>query len=319
MDHLITEAATRLFARYTPAIVRATLRGEADPVWPDLEASGFLDLLVPESQGGAGLPLDDVLPLALAGGRRGVPAPVIATILVRGAMCGEAPAGAIAIAGRGGSDGESIFAADLPNTYRPGWILVADAASARLMPVERASLEGDGWRWPKTVAGVSVVSEVDWLAAGALTGVGMMAGALARVRDDSLRHARERVQFGRPIAGFQAIQQSISQLVEQAALAEAAAAFAFRARGMDALGLDPLRIGVAKTCCGSAAALGSAIGHAVHGAIGMAEEFDLHLFTAILQRGRMLYGSEAYWARVIGEKALLSGRTMLDFVQRDLN
>ena len=53
-----------------------------DP-WPALEASGFLDLLRPEAEGGAGLSLEDLFPLALAVGARPEPPPIIETIVAR--------------------------------------------------------------------------------------------------------------------------------------------------------------------------------------------------------------------------------------------
>ena len=56
--------------------------GSDDP-WPQLVDSGFLDLLRDEAEGGAGLALDDLFPLAVAaGGRIGVP-PVIETMAAR--------------------------------------------------------------------------------------------------------------------------------------------------------------------------------------------------------------------------------------------
>ncbi|MFM8939785.1 MAG: hypothetical protein ACKOEY_07235, partial [Phenylobacterium sp.] len=44
----------------------------ADP-WPELEASGFLDVLRPEAEGGAGLDLSSLFPLAFECGRRAAP------------------------------------------------------------------------------------------------------------------------------------------------------------------------------------------------------------------------------------------------------
>ena len=51
--------------------------------WPQLNESGFLDLLRPEGEGGAGADLAALFPLALAIGRRVDPLPVIQTMLVR--------------------------------------------------------------------------------------------------------------------------------------------------------------------------------------------------------------------------------------------
>jgi acyl-CoA dehydrogenase len=54
----------------------------ADP-WPTLAESGFLDLLRPEAEGGAGLGLEDLFPLALETGRRVDPPAILETIAAR--------------------------------------------------------------------------------------------------------------------------------------------------------------------------------------------------------------------------------------------
>jgi hypothetical protein len=53
-----------------------------DP-WPALVESGFLDLLKAEADGGAGLMLEDLFPLALATGARPTAPPVIQTMVAR--------------------------------------------------------------------------------------------------------------------------------------------------------------------------------------------------------------------------------------------
>jgi len=56
--------------------------GTGDP-WPTLEASGFLDLLRSEDDGGAGLQLSDLFPLAFEIGRRPDAPAVIETMVAR--------------------------------------------------------------------------------------------------------------------------------------------------------------------------------------------------------------------------------------------
>ena len=65
MDTLLVESFERLLqGACTPALVREVERtAEASALWSDIEASGYLDLLIPE-QGGAGL--RDAFPLWLA-------------------------------------------------------------------------------------------------------------------------------------------------------------------------------------------------------------------------------------------------------------
>jgi acyl-CoA dehydrogenase len=57
---MFLEAFTRLLeTRCTPALVRAAAENPAaaDGLRAEIEASGFLDILLPEAEGGAGLPL----------------------------------------------------------------------------------------------------------------------------------------------------------------------------------------------------------------------------------------------------------------------
>ena len=51
MHDLVTATAHRLFSAYTPTLVRALEAGVPDPVWAEIEASGFLDLLAGELGG----------------------------------------------------------------------------------------------------------------------------------------------------------------------------------------------------------------------------------------------------------------------------
>src|SRR4051794_30757592 len=103
MSALLIEPFERLLAdASTPAVVRAVERGgAASALWSRLEASGFLDALVPESAGGAGLTLADAFTLFVAEGRHSVPVPLAETMLVRAVLARAgraAPAGSIAIA-----------------------------------------------------------------------------------------------------------------------------------------------------------------------------------------------------------------------------
>lgn len=72
MSDLIHEQFSRLLDGLDPA----------DP-WPALEESGFLDLLRAEADGGAGLTLAELFPLAMEAGRREAAPPVIQTMIAR--------------------------------------------------------------------------------------------------------------------------------------------------------------------------------------------------------------------------------------------
>jgi alkylation response protein AidB-like acyl-CoA dehydrogenase len=71
---------------FSPARVRAIAAGDPGKTeWDAVDASGFLDALLSEEAGGAGLTLAEVLPLFAALGRHAVPLPVGETMLDRAA------------------------------------------------------------------------------------------------------------------------------------------------------------------------------------------------------------------------------------------
>ncbi len=129
---------------------------------------------------------------------------------------------------------------------------------------------------------------------GALLRSVQMVGALERVRDLSVRYAREREQFGQPLNRFQAVQQQLAELAGLVALAAAAVEEAVA---------EPTgkRIAVAKVVVGAAAGRGAAIAHQVHGAIGFTHEHELHRFTTRLWRWRDEFGTEAVWSEGLGD------------------
>ena len=55
--------------------------------------------------------------------------------------------------------------------------------------------------------------------------------------------------------------------------------------------------------------------HAVHGAIGIAEEYDLQLLSRRLHEWRLADGSEGYWAKVLGEARLADPVSTVDWVR----
>jgi acyl-CoA dehydrogenase len=94
-----------------------------------------------------------------------------------------------------------------------------------------------------------------------------MAGALETALELSVRYATERVQFGRKISQFQAIQHELARFAGEVAAAVAAALSAAGAleRGENAL----LAVASAKIRSAHAAHEGALIAHQVHGAIGV--------------------------------------------------
>jgi len=143
---------------------------------------------------------------------------------------------------------------------------------------------------------------------GALARSLQLVGGLERLLDESVRFAGERVQFGRPIGKFQAIQNMLAVLASETAAAGSAAQAACRAadRG-DAF----FEIAAAKVRAGEAAGIGARIAHQVHGAIGFTYEHALHFTTRRLWSWRAEFGPESLWAMRLGRYVAERGAAAL--------
>lgn len=313
MDNLLVDPFRRLLDDLcTPATVREEeKRPGVATLWRDLEASGFLDALVPEEKGGAGLSVSDAFPLVVVCGEYAMPAPFAETMVARallGARGVETPPGAAI-----------ILAPPSPLTplaRKASHALVPRGARLVLIALEHGETD------PFNVGGcaeaqrgnpvVDVAADgIDLLAWAAALTAADMAGGMARILEMAIRYACEREQFGRPLGKFQAIQQQLAVAAEESVSAHTAARI-----GMSGKHIDPLRSAVAKARAGEASHILCAVAHAVHGAIGVAEEYDLQLYTRRLKQSQMAFGSEAYWARKLGEARLATTPgTSADFVR----
>jgi acyl-CoA dehydrogenase len=102
-------------------------------------------------------------------------------------------------------------------------------------------------------------------------------------------------------------------MAEHVAAASIAAEAAF---ATDASAPPLLAAAIAKSRTSEATVLVASIAHAVHGAIGVTEEFDLQLLTRRLHEWRMAHGSEAYWNLIVGHSVMASKLpTVTDFVR----
>lgn len=324
----LADSAERLLADHcAPPVIRAIDAGaSAAGLWRTLHESGFMDALVPEANGGSGLRLRDVFPILYAAGKHAVPAPFAPTLMAR-ALLAHAnqplPDGPIAIADAVRQNGGAIVCARVPYGRVAEWLLVDLGDAFALLPGRdaevtptgvHASLEAD-LRWAKSPAVARFEAPVAGRLLGAFVCTVQLAGAMQRILDITARYANERVQFGRPIAKFQAIQHHLSVMAEHTFAARMAAEMSCAA---DMHIPDPALVAVGKARTAEAAATVAALGHAVHGAIGFTEEFELQLYTRRLYEWRLAYGSETYWNERIGAELLNGNATALDFIRARL-
>ena len=119
-----------------------------------------------------------------------------------------------------------------------------------------------------------------------------MLGGMAAVLDMSVKYAKERKQFGKPIGSFQAIQH---YLVEMAMNIEAAKVLTYNAAWKISQGLSAKKeIAMAKAWTGEASQKVTSLGHQIHGGYGFCEETDLHLYYRRCKTGELAYGDPDY-------------------------
>ena len=142
------------------------------------------------------------------------------------------------------------------------------------------------------------------LAEGALVRAVQLSGALEKTLEHCLVWVNDRVQFGRPIARFQAIQHAMAVLASETAAARAAVDLAIEASQTEA---DRLAVAIAKSRAGEAAGKAANIAHAAFGAMGFTREHALHYSTRRLWAWRDEFGGEPYWQAEIGRRVAAAG------------
>jgi acyl-CoA dehydrogenase len=135
------------------------------------------------------------------------------------------------------------------------------------------------------------------------------------VFEQSLEHANQRQQFGKPIGKFQAIQHNLSLMAEQVFAARMAARMACQGAWPN---MQPLRVAVAKARTSQAAQQVTSLAHGLHGAMGFTSEFDLQLRTRRLYAWRQCAGAETHWQQTLGQSLLNHPLHSLD-VLRELS
>jgi acyl-CoA dehydrogenase len=135
---------------------------------------------------------------------------------------------------------------------------------------------------------------------GALSRVLLMAGAAEAVADMTVDYTHSRVQFGRPIAHFQAVQLHLVRVAQHAAQLSVAADIAVDAFRYANPSVD---VATAKVIASDVAENSARAAHQAHGAMGMTREYPLHLFTRRLWSWRFEYGTAREWSILLGQMA----------------
>ena len=249
-DNIIVDTATRIFSDLCePQTINAAEEGKwPKALWDALEESGLPLTWVPDTLGGAGAEMLDGFAVLRVAGRFAAPVPLAETLLA-GWLLTQAkiavPAGPMTIApvhedGHIEVDGDTLrgrarhipFARNARHiavlAYRAGVPSVALVATEGLAIRAGKSLAGEPCDTVSfdgaTAAAAAPAPGLDPLGLvqlGAVARAQQMAGALEHILDQSVQWSLDRVQFGRQIAKFQAVQHNLATLAGEVAAAGA--------------------------------------------------------------------------------------------------
>jgi alkylation response protein AidB-like acyl-CoA dehydrogenase len=294
-------------------------------LWRKLAGLGVTALAVPERCGGLGAsPLD----LAVACeelGHHALPGPVaesLAAVPCLLAALRREPDGERRCDGwlAGLAAGDMIATLALPprlpyavDADTAGLVLLVEADAVRLAAPGTRHESVDGTRWLFDARAGRVLARGPAVAdaarrvldAGALACAAQLLGAGRALLEASVRHAGQRVQFGRPVGSFQAVKHHLADVaigLEFARPLLDAAALAL-AVGRATASRD---VSAAKIACADAAHRAARVALQVHGAIGYTDEHDLGLWLTKVRALVPAWGSQAEH-RALVMRALTAG------------
>jgi acyl-CoA dehydrogenase len=306
-DWLLIDGVRRLFGgTCTFEVVQAAeAEGWSPTVWDTVAGAGFASL--------SELPLPDALAVVTVAGEHAAPVPLAEAVLAAwlldepvSGLVSVAPAGELRLEG-GRLSGTAVR---VPWGHAVERIVAVVDGQAVVVPVASAArfergtnLAGeprDALVFDRAETEDTRPAACDLWERGALTRAALMAGALTAMAQLTVAYAGERRQFGRPIASFQAVQQHLVAIAQEASLVGVAAEGAARVPGS-------FEIAAAKAVASRAALIATRAAHQVHGAIGMTQEYRLHHFSRRLWAWRNEYGDEQHWAARLGSTVATAG------------
>tara|TARA_A100001037_G_scaffold46761_1_gene38185 strand:- start:10945 stop:12024 length:1080 start_codon:yes stop_codon:yes gene_type:complete len=341
VDPLVTETADRLFSEICDheSIQAAEARGQAPEIWNAFAETGFPWISIDEDAGGSGGSLLDALEVLRLVGYHAAPIPAAETGILAGWLLAnssqELPDGITTVVPNGRENVTGSVSGDevtiTGRALRVPWARVAerivvplsiedqtviasvDSAQCAIEPMTnmagepRDTVTFENVQVPLAIAAPGIDLEA-FRFRGALSRAALMAGAIEKMSQLTVSYTNDRVQFGRPVAKFQAVQQHLVWGAQDAALARMVAETAAREA---ARGSAQFEIAAAKLVANQAAARATKACHQAHGAMGMTQEYPLHHLSRRLWSWRKEYGSDAEWSRWLGKIAVAQGADQL--------
>ena len=342
MSDQLADSAERLFGGHIDKALLQGADGGTFPqaLWDEVVTAGFTAALLPEEAGGFGATVTEAMRILQVSAAFNAPLPLAETMLA-GWLLAKAglpvPEGILTLApvrkadtltltrdGGGwrlaGTAARVPWARDAAALVvlaeAPGGAMLASVPAAGLVTARDVNLAGE----PRDTVRLDLVLPPGAVApapmtAEALRGAGaalrtvQLAGALSRALSVTVAYVQTRMQFGRPIGKFQAIQHNLAIMAGQSAAAIAAADMATEAleEGLRTGKVPVLTIAAAKARAGEAASIAAGLAHQSHGAIGFTQEYELHHATRRLWSWRDEFGNEAEWNAMVGRAALRAG------------
>jgi alkylation response protein AidB-like acyl-CoA dehydrogenase len=294
-----------------PAVVRAAWTnntGRSATVWNHLADMGVLGVVAPETAGGLGLTVVDLVLVLEETGYAALPEPIVEHAAVAVPIL-EDP--------RAAAEGRVTVTAALDGSGLAGWADTADLVvlpgdtGARVMArndvtlERRRSVDGARRRFAVTPTGdpTSVRPALGAFERGALGAAAQLVGLTRRMLDLTVGYVTERRQFGVPVGSFQAVKHHLADVrigLEFARPLVYRAAWSLAHDDPDAA----LHVSMAKAQASDAAQLAGRQALQCHGATGYSYEYDLHLY---LKRAWALAATwgDARWHRARVGRAIL--------------
>ena len=336
VDPLITETADRLLGDLCSheAVQSAEAAGQAQDIWDAFAATGFPWISIDEASGGSGGSLPDALEVLRLVGYHAAPISAAETGVLGGWLLAAGgfalPDGIVTVVPGTNEDtisatasGDSAVALS-GSALRVPWarwaeqivmlldvngstkIVTVPAGDCSVTPMTnmagepRDTVDFDGVSASAVDAPAGVNHET-FRFRGALSRVALMAGAIEKMSQLTVSYTNDRVQFGRPVSRFQAVQQHLVWAAQDAALVRMAAESAGREAGRSDAHFE---IAASKLLSNQAAARATKACHQAHGAMGMTQEYPLHHYSRRLWSWRKEYGSDAEWSSWLGRFAV---------------
>jgi hypothetical protein len=182
--------------------------------------------------------------------------------------------------------------------------LVVETASLNLQPCEGI----DPWlgviEVSGEISGATLAGPADWraaVAAGQLAVGHQLVGASRRMLELAREHALDRIQFGRPIAMFQAIRHRLAETLIAIEMADAVLGAAW-------LDHSPQTAAMAKATAGRSARTAARHCQQVLAGIGFTTEHDLHRYVRRVLVLEQLLGATRTLTRELGSEILAHRR-----------